>query len=138
MQSNIRKTKIVVCISVIALLISSCNKKTDSKNQITITINSVDSENKQLRINTFDTIEVRKEKIGWNLMRAYPKIGEFITDSMGSVKIKIDSTCGYRFILSRKGYYGSESYAEPFTKEKLKDGQQVNIEAISLEKREMP
>jgi len=138
MQSNVRKTKIVVCISVIVLLTSSCNKKTDSKNQITITINSVDSETKQRRINTFDTIEVRKEKIGWNLMRAYPQTGEFITDSMGSVKIKIDSTFGYRFILSRKGYYGSESYAEPFTKEKLKEGQQVNIEAISLEKREMP
>ena len=138
MQSNIRKTKIVVCISVIALLISNCKRKTDSENQFTITINLVDNETKQRRINTFDTIEVRKEKIGWNLMRAYPKVGEYITDSMGSVKIKIDSTCGYRFMLNRRGYYGSESFAEPFTKEKLKDGQKVNIEAISLEKREMP
>ncbi|WP_147298249.1 hypothetical protein [Flavobacterium aquicola] len=126
--------KIVISISIIALLISNCGRKTDLENQITITITSVDSKTKQRRINTFDTIEVRKEGMGY-LMRTYPKVGEYITDSMGSVKIKIDSTDGYRFMLNKKGFYGSESFAEPFTKEKLKDGQEINIEAISLEER---
>ncbi|REG96039.1 hypothetical protein C8P67_11111 [Flavobacterium aquicola] len=134
MQSKISKMKIVISISIIALLISNCGRKTDLENQITITITSVDSKTKQRRINTFDTIEVRKEGMGY-LMRTYPKVGEYITDSMGSVKIKIDSTDGYRFMLNKKGFYGSESFAEPFTKEKLKDGQEINIEAISLEER---
>ncbi|MBK0370178.1 hypothetical protein [Flavobacterium agrisoli] len=122
-------------ISIIALLISNCSRKTDLENQITITINSVDSETKQRRINTFDTIEVRKEVgIGF-FTRRIPKVAEYVTDSMGSVKIKIDSACGYRFMLNKRGFYGSESFAEPFTKEKLKDDQEINIEAISLEKR---
>jgi hypothetical protein len=134
MQSSILKAKIAIYISIMFFFVSSCTKKTDLENQITIKINSIDNETKQPRINVFDTIEVRKEGAGY-LMKTYTKVGEYITDSTGSVKIKIDRNEGYRFMLSRKGFYGSESFAEPFTKEKLKDDQEINIEAISLENR---
>ncbi|MDO5616047.1 MAG: hypothetical protein Q4G16_07645 [Cruoricaptor ignavus] len=82
----------------------------------------------------YDTIVVRKEGFGF-LKKTYFIIGEYVTDSMGSTKVKVDPNEEYRFMLKRKGFYGSESFAEPFTKEKLQEGQNINIEAISLENR---
>ncbi|RMZ59392.1 hypothetical protein D1632_07045 [Chryseobacterium nematophagum] len=118
---------------VIFFIIFGCTKKNDLENQITIKINTIDSKTKQPRINTFDTIDVRKEKRGY-LTKTYAKVGEYITDSMGSVKIKIDYNEGYKFLLKKKGFYGSESFAEPYTNEKLKDGQEVNIDVFSIKK----
>ncbi len=80
----------------------------------------------------FDTIVIRKEGIGY-LTKTYTKVGEYITDSTGSVKIKVNRNEGYMFLLSRMGVYGSENFAGAFTKEKLKDGQVVNIEAIPID-----
>jgi hypothetical protein len=129
MQLNIRKTKIVVCISVLALLISNCNRKTDSENQITIKINSIDSKTKQRRVSFFDTIEVRKERFGY-LTKTFPVEKKYVMDSKGSVKIKIDTTKLYKiFVLGFKAF-GSEMYYPGH----LKDGQEINIEVISLEK----
>jgi len=132
MQSSIPKTKIILRIFIMFFLISSCTHKSDLENQITIKITSIDSKTKQPRINMFDTIVVRKEENGY-LTKIYSKVGEYITDSTGSVKIEIDQNEGYKFILRHRGFYGSESFGEPFTKEKLKDDQEVNIEVISLE-----
>lgn len=132
MQSNILRVKIVVCMSILVMLISSCIRKNESENQITIKINVIDSKTKQRRINKFDTIVIRKEGTGY-LTKTFDKIGEYVTDSSGSVEIKVDSTKGYMFLLSRKKYYGSETFVEAFTKEKLRDGQEVNIEAILIE-----
>ncbi|MRX42021.1 hypothetical protein GJU43_22320 [Flavobacterium sp. LC2016-23] len=73
MQLNIDKTKLAVCISILALLISNCSRKTDSENQITIKINSIDSKSKQRRVNLFDTVEVRKEKFGY-LTKTFPPL----------------------------------------------------------------
>jgi len=131
MQSHILISKIIVCISTL-FLIAGCNEKKDSENQITITVRSVDSKTKNPRINMFDTIVIRKEGIGY-LTKTYTKVGEYITDSTGSVKIKVDRNEGYIFLLSRMGVYGSENFAEAFTKEKLKDGQIVNIKAIPID-----
>lgn len=130
MQSNILKTKIVVCISIMFFLISSCNKKNDLENQITIKINSIDSKTKKPRVNAFDTIEVRMRCVGY-LMKTFKKVGEYTTDSTGSVKIKLDSTEQYIFLLRGPNIYGSAEFTEAFTKERLKDGQEVNIEVIS-------
>jgi hypothetical protein len=130
MKSNIRKTKILVCISVIALLISNCNRKTDLDNQITITINSVDSDTKRPRVNAFDTIEVRKLGIGY-LMKTSKKVGEYVTDSLGSAKIKIDRTEGYHISLYGIAVFGWANFNE----NDLKDGQDVIIEASPPEKR---
>lgn len=128
MQLNIRKTKIVVCISVIALLISNCNRKTDSENQITIKINSIDSKTKQRRVNLFDIVEVRKERFGY-LTKTFPVEKKYTMDSMGSVKIKIDTTKLYKiFVLGSKAF-GPEMYYPGY----LKDGQEINIEVISFE-----
>lgn len=131
MQLNILKTKFVVSIFVICVL-SSCDNKSNLDTQITIKITSVNNKTKQPRINTYDTIVVRKEENGY-LTKSYKKIGEYVTDSTGSVTIKIDCTKGYKFLLNKKGFYGSENFSKPFTKEKLKNNQEVNIEVIPLE-----
>ena len=57
LSNKIMKKKII-CISVVAMLISSCTNKTNSENQITIKINSIDVKTKQLRVNMFDTLDV--------------------------------------------------------------------------------
>jgi hypothetical protein len=132
MQLNILKTRIVVCNSIMVFLILSCNKKNDLKNQITIKINSIDNKTKLARVNAFDTIEVRMQGFGY-LTKTFDKVGEYVTDSTGSVKVKLDCTEEYIFILGGPNIYGSAEFTEAFTKEKLKDGQEVNIEVISTE-----
>jgi hypothetical protein len=107
MQSKILKMSIVLCVSLVAILNSNCKGKSDLEGQITITINSIDKETKQRRINKFDTVVVRKEGIGY-LTKTFDKIGEYVTDSTGSD-------------MYYPGY--------------LKDGQEVNIGVISLENR---
>lgn len=134
MQPNILNTKILAYISVLFFLITSCKKENDLEHQITIKINSIDSKTKQRRVNFFDTVEVRKERFGF-LTKTFPVEKIYIMDSMGSVKIKVDSTEGYRFMISGPNIYGSANFTEAFTKEKLKDGQEVSIEVISLENR---
>lgn len=126
--------KKIICISVVAMLISSCTNKTNSENQITIKINSIDVKTKQLRVNMFDTLDVRMTKSGFPTQK-YVKVAEYITDSTGSVEIKCDSNEEYRFMISGPNVYGSANFTKPFTKEKLKDGQVVNIEVVTLDNR---
>ncbi len=132
MQSNILKAKIAMCIF-IAHLILSCNSKTDLENQITIKINSVDSATKQPRVNAFDSIEVRKEGIGY-LMKTFDTVGKYMTDSTGSVKIKINRNEKYQIRL-----YGIHVYSgEDFVEGELKDGQEINIEVVPSRKNKIP
>jgi len=130
MQSKTLKIKNAIFFFLIVILISNCKGKSDSENQITIKINLIDSKTKQPRINAFDTIEVRKEGLGY-LMKTFDKINECITDTSGSLKIKIDKSEKYMFLLKRRNYFGSET----FDGELLKDGQKVNIEVFSIENR---
>lgn len=134
MQSDVLKTRTMVFIFKIALLISSFTKNNNLENQITVKINSIDNETKQPRVKMFETIDVRISEFVFP-MRKYVKVAEYITDSTGSVKIKIDSAEEYRFMISRPNVYGSANFIEAFSKEKLKDGQEVNIEVIFLENR---
>ena len=90
-------------------------------------MSSVDSKTKQLRVNTFDTIEIRIKKIGFPTWR-FVNVGECLTDSSGSVKIKIDRTEEYTFLLKKRNYFGSETFAG----ESLKNGQEINMEVFSL------
>lgn len=131
MRLNILKTGIIVGVFVICLFLG-CKKESDLNKQITIKITTINNKTKQRRANMFDTIEIRKEEIGY-LMKTFNQAGEYVTDSTGSVKIKIDPTKGYKFILRKKGFYGSESFGGSFNKEKLKDGQEVNVEVVSIE-----
>jgi hypothetical protein len=126
--------KKIICISVVAMLISSCTNKGNLHNQITIKINSIDSKTKQRRVNMFDPIDVRMTKFGI-LTQEYIKVAEYIMDSTGSVEIKVDSNEEYRFMISGANIYGSSNFTKAFSKEKLKDGQEVNIEVISLDNR---
>ena len=130
MQSSLPYTKILVYVSVMFFLISSCKKGNDLENQITIKINSIDSETKLPRVNTFDTIEVRMVKFGF-LKKRFVEVAEHITDSTGSVKIKLDCTEEYNISLYGTGVFG---WAD-FTETDLKDGQEVIIEASPPEKR---
>lgn len=134
MQSKNLKKKIVLYISIVFFLILSCKKKNSLENQITIKINSIDRETRKVRVNIFDTIEVSVQENGY-LMKSFNKVGEYVTDSSGSIKIKIDSTKGYKFMLHGPNVYGSANFSEAFTKETLKNGQEVNIEVISFENR---
>ena len=128
MQSRILKVSIFLCALFAAILISSCEVKSDPKNQITITINSVDKETGQKRVNMFDTIDVRVGRPGI-LKRQFVKVAEYTTDSTGSVKVKLDKSEEIRLILGGKMIYGSEWFQEG----KLKEGQSVDIDVISLE-----
>lgn len=91
--------KTILCFLVGALLICSCTNKTYSENQITLKINSIDVKTKQLRVNMFDTLDVRMTKFGFPIQK-YVKVAEYITDSTGSVEIKCDSNEEYRFMIS--------------------------------------
>jgi hypothetical protein len=130
MQSNTLNIKNVIFIFLIIMFITNCKGKDDLEGQITIKINSIDRDTKQHRINAFDTIEVRKEGIGY-LMKTFDKVGQYVTDSKGSVKIKIDKMEKYMFLLSRRNYFGSETFEGEF----LKNGQEVNIEVFPIENR---
>ena len=132
MQSNILKIKNVISFSFLIMSIISCYKNSNQENQITVKITLINKDTKQPRVNSFDTIEVRKEGIGL-FTKSFDKVAEYITDSKGSINIKVNRNEGYNFLLSRKGFYGSENFSEPFTKEKLKEGQKVNIEVYSIE-----
>ena len=133
MYTNYDRRNIAIYISILGLLVSNCNKKADLENQIIITVKSIDQFTKQPRVNAFDTIEIRKGEFGY-LMRKYVEVGEFITDSLGEVKINLDRSERYRFTLYGNHVFSSAEFAE----DELKNGQEVIIEVVPPEKREIP
>ncbi|RYJ37387.1 hypothetical protein NU08_3558 [Flavobacterium anhuiense] len=76
------------------MLILNCKKKSDLENQITVKIKAIDSKTKQYRVNASDTTEIRMVKPGY-LKKKFVTVGEYITDSTGSVKVRLDSTEEY-------------------------------------------
>ncbi|CAA7195191.1 hypothetical protein [Chryseobacterium potabilaquae] len=98
-------------------------------NQIRVKITSIDSKTRQARVNTFDTIEIRSEEFGY-LKKTFHKVGEYITDSTGSTKIKIDSTKINDISVSGLNVLGGDMYYPGH----LKNGQEVNIEVKFIEK----
>ena len=130
MQSRILKISTFLCALAVAILISSCEGKSDPEGQITVTINSVDKNTGQNRVNMFDTIEVRVERFGFP-KKKYVKVAEYTTDSTGSVKVKLDKSEENHFILHGNMIYGATEFSEG----ELKDGQKVDMEVISLDDR---
>ena len=128
MQSKILKTETIIFVYFLILLFMNCKEKSDLENQITITINSIDKETKKRRVNLFDTVVVRKEGIGL-LKKTFDKVGEYVTDSTGSVKVKIDSSKIFDISISGLNVLGSDVYYPGY----LKDGQEVNVEVFSIE-----
>ncbi|WP_426475976.1 hypothetical protein ACP3T3_11270 [Chryseobacterium sp. CBSDS_008] len=129
MQFNIHKLEIGLFVSIF-LLIISCNRKSDVGKQLFIKVNSIDKETRQVRVNTFDTIEVRTPGIGY-LMKTQEKVGEYITDSSGSVVIKIYTDKNYHLILGGDNAYGSVD----INKGSMINGQMVTIKVTSFNKR---
>jgi len=119
--------KIALSISLLALLLLSCNKKTDLDKQITIKVNLVDQETKQSRVNMFDTVLIKEERNGY-LTKTFSQVGEYTTDSTGVVKVKIDPSRICDISVSGLNIYGGDMYYPGH----LKDGQVINIEVRSL------
>jgi hypothetical protein len=128
---NKKRVITIILIFILTLILAKHYSKSNLENQITITIRSIDSETKQPR--TKDTVEIEMGK--WGIpMRRYVKVGQYITDSLGLVKINIDCTERYVFNI-----YGSHVYSfVEFAEDKLKNGQQVIIEVAPPEKRMIP
>ena len=79
----------------------------------------------------FDTIDVRVARPGF-LKRQYVKVAEYVTDSTGSVEVKLDRNEEYHFMLGgKRPFFGSTD----FSTEDRKNGKRVDIEVISLEDR---
>ena len=109
----------------LSLILSSCfNKDTDMRGQINISIKVVDSYTKLPRIN--DTVKIRRAK--WGIpMRRYVKIGQYITNSSGIVKVTLSKKERYSFCNYGSKYAnGSTEYGE----EELNDNDQIIIEVI--------
>lgn len=109
----------------LSLILSSCfNKNTDMRDQINISIKVVDSYTKLPRIN--DTVKIRRAK--WGIpMRRYVKIGQYITNSSGIVKVTLSKKERYSFSTYGSKYAnGSTEYGE----EELNDNDQIIIEVI--------
>jgi len=119
--------KIVSSISLLALLLLSCDKKTDLESQIIIKVNSVDQQTKQLRVNMFDTVIIKEEGNGY-LTKTFSKVGEYTTESTGVVKVKIDPSRICDISVSGLNIYGGDMYYPGH----LKDGQVINIEVKTL------
>ena len=129
MNPKFLKLNILLCISFLASLFLNCNSKNTLDNEITITIKSIDKESLQPRINKFDTVEVRKEGIGI-LKKTFNKVGEYVTDSTASVKIKIDTTKIYDISVSGLNASGGNMYYPGH----LKDNQEIDIQIITYKK----
>lgn len=129
--ANKKRAIAIILIFIFTLILANYNRKSDLENQITLTISSIDSETKQPRPK--DTVEIRMGK--WGIpMRRYVKVGQYITDSLGLVKVNLDCTERYVFNIYGLHVY---SFAE-FDEDELKNGQQVIIEVVPPEKRMIP
>lgn len=119
----------LITIVIFCLLLLGCNSKnSDLKNQITISVKVIDSYTKQPRVN--DTVTIRQAK--WGIPRRYVKVGEYITNSLGIVTLKISKKNRYSFETDGPNYaFGSDEYGEG----ELKNNQQIIIEVISPDKK---
>lgn len=100
----------------------------ENKKLIDVKINSVDRGSGKMRNNMFDTIEIRREGKGY-LMKTFNEFGEYVTDSTGSVIVKIDSTKITDISVSGENVLGGMI----FYPGDLKDGDEVNIEVFLIE-----
>lgn len=119
--------KAVLLVSLLFLLIG-CSNST-KENEIKVTIKVIDSYTKQPRVN--DTVTVRQAK--WGIPRRYVKVGEYITNSLGIVTLKINKKNRYSFETDGPNYaFGSDEYGEG----KLKNNQQIVIKVVPPEKKQ--
>jgi len=83
----------------------------------------------------FDTIEVVVARFGI-IKKRFVKVAEYITDSTGSVSVKVDKTDENHFEI--RGNYIDGIYvtgSTVFSEGSLKDGKKVNLEVDSVNHR---
>ncbi len=114
---------IIMINLLLLILFLLCDSKSNLKNQITIAINSIDKASKQRRINMFDTVEISEESGGF-FKKSFKIVGEFKTDSAGSVKVKVDPNKICNMYVKGFNVSGGTMYMSG----KLKNGQELNIE----------
>jgi len=120
------KKYLFILTLILSFLFLSCKKE----NQIIVTLKSVENKTRQPRINTFDKIEIRKAKFGF--IKGYEIVGEFKTDSLGYLKVKLEKNEEYWAILKCKNMNGWAF----FDKNWLNKSQEIIIEAKPPEKRQ--
>jgi hypothetical protein len=130
MQSKIHKFQVVIYFCSLLFLSIKCNEKTNLEKYISITINSIDKKTKQRRINLFDLVTIRKEEFGL-FKKTFKKVGEYVMDSSGSVRIKIDPNKICDISVTGSNVLGGDMFYPGY----LKDGQVVNIEVFSINER---
>lgn len=97
-----------LCLSV---LFFNCSTKED----ISVTICSIDENTNLNRINKFDSVLVMVEDKGF-LTKTFKEVGKYVTDSLGSVTIKIDNSKIYDFSIFSKDKYGADMYPADYFK----------------------
>ncbi|WP_223608901.1 hypothetical protein [Chryseobacterium sp. OSA05B] len=110
-------------------LLIGCSNST-KENEIKVTIKVVDSYTQKPRVN--DRVEVRMGSWGFPT-RKYVEVGQYFTDSLGTVSMNLDKRERYSFMtFGPQHAFGSDEYA----KGDLKDQQQVVIEVVPPEKKQ--
>lgn len=125
--------KTICTLFLTSLVFINCsNPGTELKNKISITVKVVDSETKQPRMN--DSLTIRQGT--WGIpVRRYIKVGKYITDSLGQVRIDLNKQERYSFEVDGPRFaFGSDEYA----KGELKNGQTVIIQVVLPEKKQVP
>jgi hypothetical protein len=119
-----RSIPLILCVTLL-----SCNNSSDLKNQITITVKVIDSETKQPRAN--DTVTIRQAK--WGIPRRYVEVGQYVTDSLGRVTLRINKVNRYSFETDGPNFaFGSDEYGEG----ELKNNQQIVIKVVPPDKKQ--
>ncbi|SFN48530.1 hypothetical protein SAMN05421594_2927 [Chryseobacterium oleae] len=111
------------------MLLIGCNNST-KENEIQVTIKVVDSYTQKPRVN--DRVEVRMGAWGFPTRR-YVEVGQYFTDSLGTVSMNLDKNERYSFMtFGPQHAFGSDEYK----KGELKDQQQVVIKVVPPEKKQ--
>ncbi|MCT2563103.1 hypothetical protein [Chryseobacterium herbae] len=127
-MNKVAVKKTVLLVSVLFLLIG-CSNST-KENEIKVTIKVVDSYTQKPRVN--DRVEVRMGAWGFPTRR-YVEVGQYFTDSLGTVSMTLDKKERYSFMTFGPQYaFGSDEYK----KGELKDQQQVVIKVVPPEKKQ--
>lgn len=119
--------KIIIYIFFCFLLIG-CSSS-ENNDQIKVTVKVIDSETRQPRVN--DTVTIRQAK--WGIPRRYVEVGQYVTDSLGSITLRINKVNRYSFETDGPNFaFGSDEYGEG----ELKNNQQIVIKVVPPDKKQ--
>lgn len=130
-MNSICKRKFFSFFVLYFLTFGCSDNKPHASDQINIVLKVADSETgKGL---THERVEIREIQDPVFSMRQFIKVGEYYTNDKGEVKIPLHKEKGYRFSVFGNHTFGSDEYE----KGKLRDKQNIIIEIIPAEKKEI-